>query len=134
MGTESRRGEAQSSIGRIIANSQTFTPSTSHSIPLQLLARQDPVLDRILFYDDVPLYEDELHDHGGSELNVRVRVMPHAFFVLARLFVRVDSVVFRIFDTRVFHSFGSNEVVRESTGMEAPYDTVKGVSVLFLSS
>lgn len=113
---------------------QSFQPSDSHSIPLQLLARQDPVLDRILFYDDVPLYEDELHDHGGSELNVRVRVMPHAFFVLARLFVRVDAVVFRIFDTRVFHSFGSNEVVRESTGMEAPYDTVKSVSVPFPSS
>lgn len=76
----------------------------------------------------MPLYEDELHDHGGSELNVRVRVMPHAFFVLARLFVRVDAVVFRIFDTRVFHSFGSNEVVRESSGMEAPYETVKSVS------
>lgn len=77
----------------------------------------------------MPLYEDELHDHGGSELNVRVRVMPHAFFVLARLFVRVDAVVFRIFDTRVFHSFGSHEVVRESCGLEAGYDQVKAVSI-----
>lgn len=102
-----------------------FTPSTTHAIPMQLLARQDPVADRILFYDDVPLYEDELHDHGGSELSVRVRVMPHAFFVLARLFVRVDAVLFRILDTRVFHAFGSNDVVRESTGMQAPYNSVR---------
>lgn len=111
------------------ANPQSFEPSATHQIPLQLLARQDPVLDRILFYDDVPLYEDELHDHGGSELGVRVRVMPHAFFVLARLFVRVDAVVFRILDTRVFHAFGSNEVIRESNGMEAPYEAVKSVSL-----
>lgn len=59
------------------------------------------------------------------------RVMPHSFFILSRLFVRVDAVVFRVFDVRVFHSFGSNEIIRESTGMEAPYEAVKSVSPLF---
>lgn len=39
---------------------------------MKLLARQDPVLDRILFYEDVGLFEDELHDNGESILNVRV--------------------------------------------------------------
>lgn len=39
---------------------------------MALLARQDPVQDRILFYDDVPLFEDELHDNGESILNVRI--------------------------------------------------------------
>lgn len=32
--------------------------------------------DPILFYDDVTLFEDELHDHGAVQLNVKVRVMP----------------------------------------------------------
>lgn len=49
-----------------------FSPSDQHEIPVKLLARQDPVLDQILFYEDVPLFEDELHDHGESILNVRI--------------------------------------------------------------
>jgi hypothetical protein len=53
--------------------------------------------------------------------------MPHSLFVLARLFLRVDNVLFRMFDVRVYHSFGSGEVVREVNGMEAKYDDVKAV-------
>ena len=30
----------------------------------------------ILFYADVPLYEDELHDHGAVQLAAKIRVMP----------------------------------------------------------
>ncbi|WVQ98219.1 hypothetical protein IAU59_005342 [Kwoniella sp. CBS 9459] len=108
-----------------VAGPSTFKPSPTHSLPLLLLARQDPVLDRILFYDDVPLYEDELHDHGESILNARIRVMPHSFFILARLFVRVDDVLFRMYDVRVYHAFGSHEVVREVSGMECTYEDVK---------
>ncbi|ORX34026.1 TIP41-like family-domain-containing protein [Kockovaella imperatae] len=102
-----------------------FASSSSHSIPLELLARRDPSLDQILYYEDVPLFEDELHDHGGSMLNVRIRVMPHCLFILARLFVRVDNVLFRIHDVRVYHAFGSNEVIREVSGLEADYKEVK---------
>nr|XP_031860691.1 uncharacterized protein CI109_003734 [Kwoniella shandongensis]KAA5527763.1 hypothetical protein CI109_003734 [Kwoniella shandongensis] len=108
-----------------IAGPSTFKPSPTHSLPLALLARQDPNLDRILFYDDVPLFEDELHDNGESILNVRIRVMPHCFFILARLFVRVDDVLFRIHDVRVYHAFGSDEIVREISGMEASYEEIK---------
>lgn len=57
---------------------QNFHPSSSHSIPMTLLSRQDPVLDQILFYEDVPLFEDELHDNGESILNVRI-VSPRSF-------------------------------------------------------
>lgn len=39
---------------------------------MDLLARQDPKLDQIIFYDDVQLFEDELHDNGESVMNVRV--------------------------------------------------------------
>ena len=46
--------------------------SESESIPMDLLARQDPVLDKIIFYDDVSLFEDELHDNGESVMNVRI--------------------------------------------------------------
>ncbi|RSH78237.1 uncharacterized protein EHS24_002701 [Apiotrichum porosum] len=108
-----------------LSTKPTFRPSETHEIPLALLARQDPVLDRILFYDDVALFEDELHDNGESILNARIRVMPHSFFILSRLFVRVDNVLFRIYDVRVYHEFGSNEIIRECSGLEADYDEVK---------
>ncbi|WVW78259.1 hypothetical protein I302_100212 [Kwoniella bestiolae CBS 10118] len=108
-----------------VSGPSSFRPSPTHSLPLSLLARQDPILDRILFYDDVPLFEDELHDNGESILNVRIRVMPHSFFILSRLFLRVDNVLFRIHDVRLYHAFGSGEIVKEVSGMEVSYEQVK---------
>jgi type 2A phosphatase activator TIP41 len=50
--------------------------SPAHEIPIALLSRQDPILDQILFYEDVPLFEDELHDNGESILNARIVSYP----------------------------------------------------------
>ena len=58
--------------------------------------------------------------------------MPHSFFILSRLFVRVDNVLFRIYDVRIYHEFGSGEVVREVFGMEAEYEEVKRVRRIML--
>lgn len=44
--------------------------ATSEQIPRALLAsRAEP----ILFYDDLPLYESELDDHGSSRCSVKAR-------------------------------------------------------------
>ncbi|KAJ7228238.1 TIP41-like family-domain-containing protein [Mycena pura] len=96
----------------------------SHAIPLAELSRPDP----ILFYAEVPLFEDELHDNGAAHLLVRVRVMPTCLFVLARFTLRVDGVLFRLRDTRLYSALNSTPplVVRETSGWEAPYDRVKG--------
>ena len=115
-----------------------------HSIPMAELTRPDP----ILFYAEIPLFEDELHDNGSSNLLVRIvgssdcfqyivcyadsktqRVMPTCLFILSRFTLRVDSVLFRIHDTRIYHSFSSQPplVVRETGGWEAPYDLVRRV-------
>lgn len=40
----------------------------SHEIPMAELTRPDP----ILFYAEIPLFEDELHDNGSSNLLVRI--------------------------------------------------------------
>ena len=40
----------------------------SNAIPMAELSRPDP----ILFYAEVPLFEDELHDNGSSSLLVRI--------------------------------------------------------------
>jgi type 2A phosphatase activator TIP41 len=56
------------------------------------------------------------------------RVMPSCIFILSRFTLRVDNVLFRTFDTRMYHSFSSSLVVREVSGWEAPYERVKRVS------
>ncbi|KAK7470323.1 Tap42 interacting protein [Stygiomarasmius scandens] len=105
----------------------TWTPANpqnpAHQIPLAELTRPDP----ILFYAEIPLFEDELHDNGSSALLVRIRVMPTCIFILSRFTLRVDGVLFRTYDTRMYHSFTSSPplVVRETGGWEAPYDMVK---------
>ena len=55
--------------------------------------------------------------------------MPTCIFILARLTLRVDNVLFRTHDTRIFHSCASNPplIIREVSGWEAPYDRVSKV-------
>jgi hypothetical protein len=57
------------------------------------------------------------------------RVMPTCIFILARLTLRVDNVLFRAHDTRIFHSYASNPplIIRETSGWEAPYERVSKV-------
>lgn len=57
----------------------------------------------IKHYGEVLLYEDELGDKGFSKVNVRFRVMEDCYLILLRSYVRVDHVLVRIFDTRIFH-------------------------------
>lgn len=77
------------------------------------------VRDKIMFYADIALFEDELHDCGCSTLNVKIRVMPSYFFVLVRFYMRVDDVIVRINDSRYFHEAGSDYILREFTSRES---------------
>lgn len=52
-------------------------PATHPGIPLHLLARQDIP---ILFFDEIPLFEDELGDNGIAELVVRVVRRPRCVY------------------------------------------------------
>ncbi|GAA5946997.1 hypothetical protein JCM3765_002111 [Sporobolomyces pararoseus] len=97
-------------------------PPTHPGIPLALLARTDIP---ILFFDEVPLFEDELGDNGIADVTIRVRVNSSSFYVLARYALRIDHVLFRHFDVRVYHQFGSSEIVRELKGRQSSYEQVK---------
>lgn len=98
----------------------SFEP-TEKQIPLELLKRPDP----IQFFDEVMLYEDELADNGITMLSCKVRVMPARMLLLCRFFMRLDDVLFRIRDTRVFVEFGTGEVIREYTAREEQFETVR---------
>ena len=80
--------------------------------------------DPILFYDEMMLYEDELGDNGISMLLVKIRVMPKCLLLLARFFLRIDNVAFRVRDTRVFVDLETLEIIREYKEQESDYDSV----------
>ena len=94
--------------------------TTTDPIPLELLKRPDP----ILFFDDVILYEDELADNGISMISCKIRVMPARLLLLCRFFMRLDNVMVRLRDTRVYVDFGKKEVIREYVAKEEAYDKV----------
>jgi len=77
--------------------------------------------DAVYWFDNVLLYEDELHDNGISHVSVKIRVMPTFWLVLLRSWLRVDGVVVRVKDVRVFHKFGTAEVFREVQSREVAF-------------
>eukprot|EP00052_Salpingoeca_macrocollata_P025669 m.233938 g.233938 ORF g.233938 m.233938 type:complete len:286 (-) comp22464_c1_seq3:38-895(-) len=90
------------------------TSGTDERIDLEALKARE----KILFFDVVNMYADDFGDNGAVMMNVRIRVMPSCFFILQRLFVRVDRVLVRVHDTRVYHRFGSDHILREFSRRE----------------
>uniref|UniRef100_A0A1B0APQ4 TIP41-like protein n=1 Tax=Glossina palpalis gambiensis TaxID=67801 RepID=A0A1B0APQ4_9MUSC len=83
--------------------------------------------EKILFYHDLTLFEDELHDNGISSCSVKIRVMPSGFFILLRHFLRVDNVLLKMHDTRFHYEIENDYVFKEYTKREATYDELKKV-------
>eukprot|EP01121_Diplochlamys_sp_Union-15-3_P013713 TRINITY_DN4294_c0_g1_i1.p1 TRINITY_DN4294_c0_g1~~TRINITY_DN4294_c0_g1_i1.p1 ORF type:complete len:309 (+),score=43.06 TRINITY_DN4294_c0_g1_i1:78-929(+) len=85
------------------------------------LKKQDP----ILAFSEIHLFEDELGDNGEAQLSVKFRVMNDYFYGLVRYYLRVDGVLFRIHDTRIFHDFDTDYILRETQHREDSFDKVK---------
>ena len=85
----------------------------------------------ILWFDVVDLFEAELDDNGNGKLEVKVRVMPSCFFSLQRLWLRVDSMLIRVIDTRVYHEFNTVDsnnkktLIFEKSLREISFDELK---------
>ena len=71
------------------------------------------------------LYEDELADNGIAMMSCKIRVMPARLLLLCRFFMRLDNVIIRIRDTRVYVEFSTAKVMREYVAREEKYDTVR---------
>ncbi|KAI8966345.1 TIP41-domain-containing protein [Daldinia sp. FL1419] len=117
---EASKGPMQQEPSEKQTDRFSFAPS-HNPIPIELLKRRDP----ILFFDEVMLYESELDDNGISVLSVKVRVHERRMLLLARLFMRLDNVVVRIRDTRIYVDFAAEEVTREYTAKELGFEDVK---------
>ena len=97
----------------------------------------------IVHYGEVVLYEDELGDKGYSKVNVRFRVMNDCWFILLRSYTRVDHVLVRILDTRIFARLStasssdtlpqSIEIIRDFTHRESSYTQLKHKGFKFCS-
>jgi type 2A phosphatase activator TIP41 len=82
---------------------------TDEQIDYEALKQREP----ILHHATINLFGDDFADNGEVELSVRMRVMPTSFFVLQRLLIRVDGVLMRVVDTRLYHRFGTQYILRE---------------------
>lgn len=87
----------------------TVTEATDERIDMEKLKEQE----KILFYTDLTLFEDELHDNGIAVCSVKIRCMPSGFLILLRFFLRVDGVMMRIHDTRLYRAMEWNYMLRE---------------------
>lgn len=108
--------------GTLSPTSPPFHDSST-TIPVELLKRPDP----ILFFDDVVLYEDELADNGIAMLSCKVRVMPARMLLLCRYFMRLDNVMLRLRDTRIYIDFDKGEVIREYAAKEDEYERIREI-------
>ena len=110
--------------GTLHSASPSFETTTT-PIPIELLKRPDP----ILFFDEVVLYEDEMADNGITMNSCKIRIMPESILLLCRFFMRLDNVLLRIRDTRVYVDFGTGEVIREYVAKEERYEVVRQVNI-----
>ena len=88
----------------------------------KLLAR-----DKILFHDDIMLFEDELADNGSSKLSVKCRVMPTFTLILLRFYLRVDNVMIHVQETRYYCENNWDHVLRDVTVRKASYSTLSSI-------
>ena len=93
---------------------------TDEKIPVEKLLRPDP----ISFFDELILFEDELGDNGISMLSTKIRVMRKCLLLLCRFSLRIDNVIFRIRDTRIYIDFDTNLILREYKVQECSYNEV----------
>ncbi|XKL66934.1 hypothetical protein PGB90_010354 [Kerria lacca] len=83
------------------------------------------VQEKILFFKDIILFEDELHDNGIALCSVKFRIMPSGYFLLCRFFLRVDGVLIRIIDTRIHYEIENTFLLRERSLREAKFSEIQ---------
>lgn len=98
-------------------------------IPVEMLGESNP----ILHYGEVAFFEDEFADRGFSKANIRFRIMKDCFFVLMRSYTRVDLELVRILDTRIFHQFGTDLIIRDFMHKESTYKQLQDAGFTFNS-
>ncbi|XP_059094678.1 TIP41-like protein [Tigriopus californicus] len=103
--------------GTLLGGGQIRVEPSSTGIDYEKLKERE----KILFFDEVILYEDELDDNGCSLLTTKLRVMPSGFFCLLRFYLRVDNTLIRVIDNRFHYEAGQNYILREYSFRESKF-------------
>ena len=82
-------------------------------------------VENILNYNVIHFFEDELGDIGLSEGKIGFGVMKDNFLGLMRCYLRVDNMLVRNIDTKIYHKFGSDYIMRNFTVKEKNYDEIR---------
>jgi hypothetical protein len=80
--------------------------------------------NKILFYKDLFLYEDDLGDFGYSQLRIRLRAQSDSIFVLMRSYARVDNQQIRAIENRVFIDLSDYSIHREIDFLDGKYEEI----------
>ena len=86
---------------------------------------QETKIENVLNYNQVQFFEDELGDIGLSEGKIGFGVMDECFLGLMRCYLRVDNMVVRNIDTKIYHKFGEKYIIRNFMVKEKTYDELK---------
>jgi type 2A phosphatase activator TIP41 len=98
-------------------------------IPFEKLGPTNP----IIHYEEMNFYEDELNDNGICQTKIRFRIMDDCFYGILRSYLRVDNVTIRNMDTRIFHEFGKNNIIRIFSVKDMSYDNLRKIGFAFSS-
>lgn len=90
----------------INVNEGQWQSLSQSGMPMHLLMdRQAP----ILLYDHLVLLEDDYHDNGQMQVNVKVRVMPTCIYLLYQWIGRIDQVLMRVREVRWMIEFSKGD-------------------------
>ena len=79
-------------------------------------------VENVLNYKQVHFFEDELGDIGFSEGKIGFGVMEDCFLGLMRCYLRVDNMIVRNIDTKIYHKFGDKYIIRNFLVKENTYE------------
>ena len=120
------------------AYSGTLIDSSSHKISVTATTEEPDKeklmrRDKILYHTEFVMFEDELADNGSSKLIVKCRVMPTFVLILMRHYLRVDKVMIRVQETRIYCEDNWDYFLRDVTLREASFNELNHLqtSVLY---
>lgn len=102
-----------------LKNDKTFNVKKSN------IAFPETKIENILNYNQIHFFEDELGDLGFSEGKIGFGVMEDHFLGLMRSYIRVDNMIVRNIDTKIYYKFGEAYIIRNFTVKEKSYEELQ---------
>lgn len=80
---------------------------TLDRIPIEKLTKSDP----ILWFTEINLFNKNTLQEK-SDYTIKIRVMPSLFYCLAKMTLYLNRKTVRSLETRIFHEYGSDSILR----------------------